>query len=152
MSGLVGILGGMGSIVHFPPPAAPEPDHPLRPTPCVAGSVEAFFAHRDLAAETRHTYRNALGPLVAALDGDRPVTDLASDQVAAGLTERWARILLTFAGGSPEHPTDRRGPMSVPRPSYDSALRFCNELNILFVPLHSDGADPRLAPSSAHPS
>ena len=51
--------------------------------------VEAFFAHRDLAAETRRTYRKALDPLVEALDGDRPVTDLDADHVAAVFAERW---------------------------------------------------------------
>ena len=58
--------------------------------PSVAGAVEAFLAHRDLAAETRRTYRKALTPLVEAVDDDnRPVTDLDPDLVAAVFAERW---------------------------------------------------------------
>ena len=53
--------------------------------------MEAFFAQRDLAAETLPAYREDLDPLVQALDGDRPVTDLQADQVAALFAERWAR-------------------------------------------------------------
>ena len=94
MSPAVGILGGMGSVVHFPPPAAPEPDHPVRHTPSVAGAVEAFFAHRDLASETHRTYRKALDPLVEAVDDDRPVTDLDPDLVAAVFADRWGGCAL----------------------------------------------------------
>ena len=57
--------------------------------PSLSGAVEAFFAGRDLAAETRRTYRKALDPLVEALDGARAVTDLDADHVAAVFTERW---------------------------------------------------------------
>ncbi len=90
MSLPVGILGGMGSVVHFPPPAAPEPDHPVRHVPSLSGAVEAFFAHRDLAAETRRSYRKALDPLIEAVDDDnRPVTDLDPNLVAAVFAERW---------------------------------------------------------------
>ena len=79
----------MGRVVRFPPPAAsgPEPvspGHPVRHVPSVAGAVGAFFAGCDLAAETRRTYRQALDPLVEAVDDDnRPVTDLDPDLVAA---------------------------------------------------------------------
>ena len=92
MSGPVGILEPMGSVVHFPPAASPDPspDHPGRHVPSVAGAVEAYLAHRDLAAETRRTYRQARTPLVEALDGDRPVTDLDPELVAAVFAERWA--------------------------------------------------------------
>ena len=92
MSPAVGILEAMGHIVHFPPAASPDPSpgHPVRHVPSVAGAVEAYFANRDLAAETRRTYRKALYPLVEALDDDnRPVTDLDPDLVAAVFTARW---------------------------------------------------------------
>ncbi|MCY4369349.1 MAG: site-specific integrase [bacterium] len=79
----------MGHVVHFPPAASPEPDHPLRHVPSLAGAVEAFLGGRALAAATRRTYRQALGPLVEALDGDCPVTDLDADRVAAVFAERW---------------------------------------------------------------
>ena len=81
--------GGMGRVVSFPPPAAPESDHPVHHVPSLAGAVEAFFAHRDLAAETCRTYRKALGPLVEAVGVDRPVTDLDPGLVAAVFAERW---------------------------------------------------------------
>ena len=81
----------MGRVVRFPPSAALEPDHPVRRVPSLAGAVEAFFANRDLAAETRRTYRKAFTPLVEAAGGDRPVTDLDADQVAALFVDRWAR-------------------------------------------------------------
>ena len=62
----------------------------MRHVPSVSGAVEAYFAHRDLAAETRRTYRKALDPLVEAVDDDnRPVTDLDPDRVAAVFAERW---------------------------------------------------------------
>ena len=89
MSPPVGILEAMGSVVHFPPAAAPERDHPGRHVPSLSGAVEAYFAHRDLAAETRRTYRKALTPLVEAAGGDRPVTDLHPQLVAAVFTDRW---------------------------------------------------------------
>ena len=91
MSPAVGILEGMGQVVRFPPAESPDPapGHPVRHTPSVAGAVDAFFAGRDLAAETRRTYRKALDPLVEALDGDCPVTDLDPDLVAAVFAERW---------------------------------------------------------------
>ena len=57
--------------------------------PSLAGAVEAFFAGRDLAAATCRTYRQALGPLVETVGGDRPVTDLDADQVEAVFAERW---------------------------------------------------------------
>ena len=85
----------MGSVVRFPPPAAPSapepgPTHPVCHVPSLSGAVEAFFAHRDLAAETRRTYREALTPLVEAVDDDnRPVIDLYPDLVAAVFAERW---------------------------------------------------------------
>ena len=81
----------MGRVVRFPPSAAPEPDHPVRHVPSLAGAVEAFFANRDLAAETCRTYRKALTPLFEAVGGDRPVTDLDADQEAALFVDRWAR-------------------------------------------------------------
>ena len=91
MSPAVGILEAMGSVVHFPPVASPDPEpgHPLHHVPSVSGAVEAFFAHRDLAAETRRTYRKALTPLVEAVGADCPVTDLDPDLVAAVFAERW---------------------------------------------------------------
>ena len=58
--------------------------------PSVGGAVEAFFAGRDLAAATRSTYRQALGPLVEAVGADRPVTDLHPGRVAAVFEELWA--------------------------------------------------------------
>ncbi len=61
----------------------------MRHVPSVAGVVEAFFAHRDLAAETRRTYRKALDPLVEAVDDDRTVTDLDPQLVVAVFAERW---------------------------------------------------------------
>ena len=78
MSPAVGILEAMGRVVHFPPAASPDPapGHPVRHVPSLAGAVEAYFANRDLAAETRHTYRKALDPLAEAAGGDRPVIDL----------------------------------------------------------------------------
>ena len=82
----------MGSVIRLPPPAAssdPALDHPLHHVPSVAGAVEAFFAGRDLAVETRRAYRKALDPLVEALDGDRPVTDLHPQLIAAVFTDRW---------------------------------------------------------------
>ena len=81
----------MGSVVHFPPAASLDPaqGHPVLHVPSLAGAVEAFLVGRDLAAATRRTYRQALGPLVEALDGDRPVTDLDADRVAAVFAERW---------------------------------------------------------------
>ena len=87
------ILGAMGRVVRFPPPAASSgpvsPDHPVCHVPSVAGAVEAFFAGRDLAAATCRTYRQALGPLVEAVGG-QPVTDLDADQVEAVFEELWA--------------------------------------------------------------
>ena len=62
------ILGAMGRVVPFLPPAAssgPEPvspDHPICHVPSVAGAVEAVFAGRDLAPATCRTYRQALDP------------------------------------------------------------------------------------------
>ena len=61
----------------------------MRHVPSLAGAVEAFLVGRDLAAATRRTYRQALTPLVEALDGDRPVTGLDPDRVAAVFAERW---------------------------------------------------------------
>ena len=61
----------------------------MRHVPSLAGAVEVFLAGRDLAAATRRTYRQALTPLVEALDGDRPVTGLDPDRVAAVFAERW---------------------------------------------------------------
>ena len=103
MSPAVGILEGMGQVVRFPPAESPDPapGHPVRHVPSVAGAVEAFFAHRDLAAETRRTYRKALDPLVGALDGDRPVTDLDPDRVAAVFAERWPLIADPLAAVEP---------------------------------------------------
>ena len=83
----------MGRVVRFPPPVGPgpvSPDHPVCHVPSVGGAVEAFFAGRDLAAATRSTYRQALGPLVETVGADRPVTDLHPDQVAAVFEELWA--------------------------------------------------------------
>ena len=77
----------MGRVVRFPPPVGPGP---VCHVPSVAGAVEAFFAGRDLAAGTCRTYRQALGPLVEAVDGDRPVTDLDPQLVAAVFEELWA--------------------------------------------------------------
>ena len=57
----------------------------------VVGVVEAFFAHRDLAAETRRAYRKALDPFVGAVGGDQPVTELDPQLVAVVFAERWAR-------------------------------------------------------------
>ena len=90
MSPAVGILEAMGSVVHFPPAASPEPSpgHPVRHVPSLAGAVEAYFAGRDLAAETRRTYRKALTPLAEAA-GDRLVTDIDPQLVAAVFAERW---------------------------------------------------------------
>ena len=78
----------MGHVVHFPPAASPEPDHPLHHVPSLAGAVEAFFANRDLAAATRRTYRQALTPLAEAA-GDRPVSSLDPELVTAVFTARW---------------------------------------------------------------
>ena len=92
MSGVVGILGGMGRVVRFPPPAVSSdagPTHPVHHVPSLAGAVEVFFAHRDLAAETCRTYRKALDPLVEALGGAQPVTALDADRVAAVFVDRW---------------------------------------------------------------
>ena len=81
----------MGSVVSFLPPAAPESDHPVHHVLSVVGVVEAFFAHRDLAAETRRAYRKALDPFVEAVGGDQPVTELDPQLVAVVFAERWAR-------------------------------------------------------------
>ena len=89
MSGTVGILEAMGRIVRFPP-VAPEPDHPVFRIPSVSGAVDAFFAQRDLAPASCRTYRQAFVPLVEALGGDRPVTDLDAGEVAAVFEELWA--------------------------------------------------------------
>ena len=91
MSPPVGILEGYGSSRPPPPTATPgpEPGHPLRHVPSLSGAVEGFFAHRDLAAETRRTYRKALDPLAEAAGGDRPVTDLDPQLIAAVFTRRW---------------------------------------------------------------
>ena len=77
----------MGRGVRFPP-AAPGPGHRVRHVPSLAGAVEAFFANRDLAFATCRTYRQALDPLVEALGGDRPVTDLDTRLVAALFADR----------------------------------------------------------------
>ena len=69
------------------------PDHPVCHTPSVAGAVEAFFANRDLAAETCRTYRKALDLLVEGLGGDCSVTDLDADRVAAVFAELWVGVL-----------------------------------------------------------
>ena len=61
----------------------------MRHTPSVAGAVEAFFANRDLAAETCRTYRMALDSLVEGLGGDCSVADLDADRVAAVFAELW---------------------------------------------------------------
>ena len=87
------ILGAMGRVVYFPPPKASsgsESDHPVCHVPSVVGAVEAFFAVRDLAAATCRTYRQALDPLVEAVGGDCPVTDLYPGRVAAVFGELWA--------------------------------------------------------------
>ena len=62
---------------------------PVRHVPSVAGAVEAFFASWDLASGTRRTYRQTLDPLVEAAAGDRAVTGLAPELVAALVSERW---------------------------------------------------------------
>ena len=83
----------MGRVVYFPPPKASsgsESDHPVCHVPSVVGAVEAFFAVRDLAAATCRTYRQALDPLVEAVGGDCPVTDLYPGRVAAVFGELWA--------------------------------------------------------------
>ena len=81
----------MGRVVRFPPAESPDPvsGHPVRHVPSLAGAVEAFFSGRDLAPATCRTYRQALGPLVEAVGGDRPVTDLDPQLVAAVFAQRW---------------------------------------------------------------
>ena len=77
----------------YPQRSGPEPVSPVHPVchvPSVAGAVEAFFASRDLAPTSCRTYRQALGPLVEAVGGDRPVTDLDPGRVAAVFEELWA--------------------------------------------------------------
>ena len=104
MSPAVGILEAMGSVVHFPPAASPEPSpgHPVRHVPSLAGAVEAYFAGRDLAAETRRTYRKALTPprrscRRPASYRHRPATGGGRVRGAVG----WLR------GGDVEHPEGR---------------------------------------------
>ena len=80
----------MGRVIRFPPPAAAVLEHPVCHVPSLAGAVEAFFANRDLAPTSCRTYRQALGPLVEALGGDRPVTALYPGLVAAVFEELWA--------------------------------------------------------------
>ncbi len=83
-----------------PPPPAPELEadpgmgDPVRHVPSVAGAVEAFFASWDLVSGTRRTYRQTLDPLVEAAAGDRAVTDLAPELVAALVSERWGSTSL----------------------------------------------------------
>ena len=90
MSPPVGILEPVGRVVRFPPaPPAPGSGHPVRHVPSLSGAVEAFFSGRDLAPATCRTYRQALGPLVEAVGGDRPVTDLDPRLVAAVFAQRW---------------------------------------------------------------
>ena len=64
--------------------------HPVFHVPDLAGAVEAFFAHRDLAPTTRRTYRQALDPLVDRLGAAWPLSDLDAELVAALFATRWA--------------------------------------------------------------
>ena len=94
----------MGRVVPFLPPAAsgPEPvspDHPTCHVPSVAGAVEAFFAGRDLAAASCRTYRQALGPLVEAVGGDRPNSPADLPAPWWATPKPIAELLLTEIGG-----------------------------------------------------
>ena len=58
-------------------------------TLCLGGAVDAFFADRDLAAQTRRTYRRALDALVCDLGADLSIESLSAEGIRRVLKERW---------------------------------------------------------------
>ena len=69
MSQTVGILEAV-ACRPFPPCRVIGAGSSGSSCPVVVGAVEASFSHRDLAGETRGSYRQALGPLVEGMGDD----------------------------------------------------------------------------------
>ena len=81
----MGYSEGM-TLVHFP---QAQDSHPTGHVPRIWAAVDAFFVHRDLAPNSRRTYRAALDPLVEAVGAAQPLAALTPDAVAEVFTERW---------------------------------------------------------------
>ncbi|MCP4303887.1 MAG: tyrosine-type recombinase/integrase [bacterium] len=58
-------------------------------TPSLGGAIEAFFADKDLSANSRRSYRQTLDALVADLGEDLPVDKLTGAKVKRVLGWRW---------------------------------------------------------------
>ena len=69
----------MGQVVHIHGSQVPR----------LGGAVEAFFADRDFAAETRRTYGRALDALVSDLGGDLSLEFLSSEGIRRVFKRRW---------------------------------------------------------------
>ena len=61
------------------------------PLPPLSTAVEAFFADKDLAPNTRRTYRQALDGMTTDLGGDLPLDELSTTKVRRVLDQRWGQ-------------------------------------------------------------
>ena len=62
-----------------------------RRLPCLGSAVEAFFADKQLAANSRRVYHQALDGLADDLGRDMPISELTSSMVRQVLTHRWGK-------------------------------------------------------------
>jgi len=58
-------------------------------TPTLAAAVEAFFADKDLSANSRRTYHQTFDALAAELGDDLPIDKLAAAKIRRILDKRW---------------------------------------------------------------
>ena len=61
------------------------------PFPRLSTAVEAFFADKDLAPNTRRTYRQALDRMTTDLGGDLPLDQVSTAKVRRVLDQRWGQ-------------------------------------------------------------
>lgn len=58
-------------------------------TQTLAAAVEAFFADKDLATNSRRAYHQTLDTLTAELGGDLPIDKLTTAKIRRTLDKRW---------------------------------------------------------------